>query len=248
MFVQTIQNSQRDESAATATAAAVIVAAGSFSRMGGIPKQRAPLLGRPVIAHTVAAFQQAESIREIVLVVRTEDRSFAEEVCKANNFTKVTAITLGGSTRQESVLAGIGCVSEKAAYYAIHDGARPLVSPSVIDTVVEAAKRYGAATAAVRVKDTVKIADEDGFVRSTPERSALWNVQTPQVFERELYRRAVRFASEKGLDFTDDCQLVEQLGSRVYLVEADYANMKITTPEDICLAEALLRRKKENVQ
>lgn len=243
-FVQTIY----DKSAGEAAAAAVIVAAGSFSRMGGIPKQRAPLLGRPVIAHTIAAFQQAESIGEIVLVVREEDRTFAEKVCKDNTFTKVKAITPGGSTRQESVLAGIGCVSEKAAYYAVHDGARPLITPSVINAVVKAAKHYQAAAAAVRVKDTVKIADEDGFIRSTPERRALWNVQTPQVFERGLYRRAVKAASERGLNFTDDCQLVERLGGRVYLVEADYTNMKITTPEDLCLAEALLRRREENAQ
>ncbi len=228
----------------TADTAAVIVAAGSFTRMGGIPKQLTPIGGRPVIAHTLSAFQQADSIREIVLVLREEDRKAVESICREYYFTKVSAITVGGTTRQASVARGIARVSPKAAYCAIHDGARPLVTPDIIEGVIGAARQYGGAAAAVRVKDTVKIADAAGFIYSTPDRRFLWSVQTPQVFESGLYRRALQDASEKGEDFTDDCQLVERLGRRVYLYEADYANIKITTPEDLPVAERLLQERR----
>ncbi len=224
--------------------AAIIVAAGSFTRMGGIPKQLVPLAGRPVIAHTVAAFEKANAIREIVLVARPEEQEALRSICRENGFAKVKAIPPGGRTRQESVAAGLACLSEEAAYYAIHDGARPLVTPEMIDGAIRAARRYRAAAAAVRVKDTVKIADADGFVESTPDRRRLWSVQTPQVFEASLYRQAMREAAEKGLDFTDDCQLLERMGVRVFLYETDYTNIKITTPEDLPIAERLLQSRK----
>jgi 2-C-methyl-D-erythritol 4-phosphate cytidylyltransferase len=223
--------------------AAIIVAAGSCLRMGGISKQRVLLEGMPVIAHTLTAFQTADHIAEIVLVARPEDGEFFHTLCKDYGFTKVSTITDGGSTRQQSVLCGLRCVDRRAKYVAIHDGARPLIRPAIIDGIINAARQYGAATAAVRVKDTVKIANEDGFIVETPDRSRLWNVQTPQVFEREFYNQAMADAVAKGLDFTDDCQLAEQQGQAVFLYEADYANIKITTPEDIAFAEGILKKR-----
>lgn len=220
-------------------AAAVIVAAGHFTRMGGIAKQMIPLCGKPVIAHTIAAFQQARHIREIVLVARKQDVAAFETICREYGFDKVSTVVTGGNTRQESVFRGIEH-THSAAYYAIHDGARPLITPETIDAVVESAWQYQAATVAVRVKDTMKLADDRGFVQETPPRDRLWSVQTPQVFEQQLYCQAAQAASKKGYSFTDDCQLAESLGHRVYLVEGDYTNLKITTPEDIAIAEGIL--------
>lgn len=244
MAVEEAKEKERPGSPPVCDTAAVIVAAGRFTRMEGIPKQLAIIDGKPVIAHTLSAFEKALSVREIVLVVRPEDREAIASICKQYHFTKVSAITDGGATRQESAAAGIACTSPGIAYFAIHDGARPLVASSLIDGVIQAARRYHAASAAVRVKDTVKIADASGFIQSTPDRRFLWNVQTPQVFESGLYQQALQRANEKGMDFTDDCQLVEQLGHRVYLYEADYKNIKITTPEDLSVAEKLLQERR----
>ena len=237
---------QREQEGKTpADTGAVIVAAGSFTRMGGIPKQLALLDGKPVIAHTLLAFEQSPSVREIVLVARPEDRREMERICRDNAFSKLKAIADGGKTRQESTAAGIARLSPDAAYCAVHDGARPLVTPSVVEEVVGAARRYGAAAGAVRVKDTIKVADVARFIQATPERRSLWSVQTPQAFESALYRLALEDAREKGMDFTDDCQLVERLGCRVYLCEGDYANIKLTTPEDLPVAERLLQERRK---
>lgn len=220
--------------------AAVVVAAGSSTRMGA-PKQLIPLRGVPAIARTLMAFEAAALIDEIVIVTRSEDMLPIYDICKAFEITRVTKILCGGATRQQSVFRGIVSVHDATQYFAVHDGARPLVSPAVIDRVVDAAFQTGAATAAVRVKDTVKVADERGFIRGTPDRRLLWNVQTPQVFERRLYVEAMERARAEGHDYTDDCQLVERTGHPVLLCEGDYANIKLTTPEDVAYAESLLR-------
>ena len=153
---------------------------------------------------------------------------------------KIKTIAVGGKTRQQSVFAGVRAASEDAAYYCIHDGARPLASRQVIAGVLEAAQREGAATAAVKAKDTIKIAGPDGFILSTPDRDSLYLTQTPQVFEASLYREAMEAALAAGKEYTDDCQLVEAIGRRVYMAGGDYANIKLTTPEDQIVAEALL--------
>ena len=220
--------------------AAILVAAGGSTRMGA-PKLFLPLCGMPVVAHTLRAFELAASIDQIVLVTREQDRETMRALCEKYAIAKCTAVVAGGDTRQQSVACGVKAVSEHAALLAIHDGARPLIRPAVIDRVVEAAALCGAATAAVPVKDTIKVADETGCILSTPERSRLWNVQTPQVFERGLYLRALHEAEAAGLDFTDDCQLAERIGVRVRLCEADYGNIKITTPEDMAFAQGLLQ-------
>ncbi len=217
---------------------AVIVAAGNSTRMG-TPKQFILLNGRPLITYTLAAFEQCSAIDKIVVVAQEEHHALLREMTETYSITKVSAFVRGGATRQQSVRNGVDACH--ADYVAIHDGARPLVTPAIIEQVIHEAVQYGAATAAVRTKDTVKIADENGVVIETPDRTALWNVQTPQIFEKVLYERAWQHATSQGLDVTDDCQLIEALGQPVKLVEASYTNIKVTTPEDVPFAEELLR-------
>ena len=224
--------------------AAVIVAAGGSTRMG-MPKQRIPLCGIPVLARTLRAFEDAGLVDEVVVVARRKDMADFAALCREWGIHKAVWVLPGGETRQESVARGVAAVGAGADYLAIHDGARPLIRPAVIDRVIAAAYEEGAAAAGVRVKDTVKTADSRGFITGTPDRRFLWNVQTPQVFERRLYLRALEAAQAEGLDFTDDCQLAEHIGCPVRLVEADYDNLKITTPEDVAIAESLLRSREE---
>ncbi len=223
-----------------AVISAVIVAAGNSTRMGA-NKQLLMLGDRPVIAHTLAAFENTPIVSEIVLVTREEDIDLLRGIAAQYGITKLAAVVTGGAERQDSVANGIAACRDDAAYFAIHDGARPLITPKLITEVIETAMCDGAAAAAVRVKDTVKVADERGFIIDTPDRAALWNVQTPQVFERALYLDAMAQAKVRGHSVTDDCRLAELAGYRVRLVEGSYANLKITTPEDIRMAEGWLQ-------
>ena len=217
---------------------AVIAAAGSSSRMGGRDKLAEPLDGIPVILRTLAAVEAVPEIREIVVVTR-EDR--VEEYRRLlGQCSRLRAVVPGGSTRQESVRNGVRALSPDCTLAAIHDGARPLVTPEVFARCIEAARISGAATAAVPVKDTIKLADEAGRVLDTPDRSRLWAVQTPQIFDRERYLRAAEEAERRGLSCTDDCQLFEAMGWEVRLVMGDYRNLKLTTPEDFLAAGAYL--------
>lgn len=220
------------------TVGAVIAAAGSSSRMGGRDKLAEPLDGIPVILRTLAAVEGVPEIREIVVVTR-EDR--VEEYRRLlGQCSRLRAVVPGGSTRQESVRNGVRALSPDCTLAAIHDGARPLVTPEVFARCIEAARSCGAATAAVPVKDTIKLADEAGRVLDTPDRSRLWAVQTPQIFDRERYLRAAEEAERRGLSCTDDCQLFEAMGWEVQLVMGDYRNLKLTTPEDFLAAGAYL--------
>lgn len=217
---------------------AVIAAAGSSSRMGGRDKLAEPLDGIPVILRTLAAVEAVPEIREIVVVTQ-EDR--VEEYRRLlGQCSRLRAVVPGGSTRQESVRNGVRALSPDCTLAAIHDGARPLVTPEVFARCIEAARNCGAATAAVPVKDTIKLADEAGRVLDTPDRSRLWAVQTPQIFDRERYLRAAEEAERRGLSCTDDCQLFEAMGWEVQLVMGDYRNLKLTTPEDFLAAGAYL--------
>lgn len=217
---------------------AVIAAAGSSSRMGGRDKLAEPLDGIPVILRTLAAVEAVPEIREIVVVTR-EDR--VEEYRRLlEQCSRLRAVVPGGSTRQESVRNGVRALSPDCTLAAIHDGARPLVTPEVFARCIEAARSCGAATAAVPVKDTIKLADEAGRVLDTPDRSRLWAVQTPQIFDRERYLRAAEEAERRGLSCTDDCQLFEAMGWEVQLMMGDYRNLKLTTPEDFLAAGAYL--------
>ncbi len=216
---------------------AVIVAAGSASRMGGIDKVMAPIGGEPMVRRTVRMFQQCDAIREIVVVTRQDLLVMVMGLCK--DCDKVTVVVTGGSSRQESVTLGLNALSSRVKLAAIHDGARPLITDAVIDRTVRAAHTYGAAAPAVPVKDTVKIV-RGGLVEQTPDRSLLQAVQTPQVFDFDLLRGALKKAAQDGAEVTDDCSAVERLGMSIKIVEGDERNLKVTTPMDLKIAEMLL--------
>lgn len=216
---------------------AVIVAAGTASRMGGIDKVMAPLDGEPMLLRTVRTFQQCDAIREIVVVTRDDLLVRVMDLCAG--FSKVQAVVAGGSDREESVQAGLNALSRQVQLVAVHDGARPLVTDAVIDRVVRAGNSYGAAAPAVPVKDTIKVV-RGGIVRATPTRSALQAAQTPQVFDIDLLRGALKKAKQTGATITDDCSAVENMGMSVKIVEGDERNMKVTTPMDLKIAQMLL--------
>ncbi|MBQ1339115.1 MAG: 2-C-methyl-D-erythritol 4-phosphate cytidylyltransferase [Ruminococcus sp.] len=218
----------------------VIVCAGNSTRMGGVNKILLPLGERLVIGVTMQAFQKCESVGEIIIVARESDIPAIREEADKAGITKLKECTTGGATRQESVINGIRCISKGIQLVAIHDGARPLVKPEHIEKVIKDASVFGGATLGVPVKDTIKTVD-GGLIIDTPPRSSLYITQTPQIFKRDLYFEGVDFALEHGLDFTDDCQLVEAIGGKVAMTVGDYTNIKITTPEDIKLAEVLLK-------
>ena len=220
---------------------AVIVAAGSASRMGGIDKVMASLGGEPMIARTVRAFQECDAISEIVIVTRED--LIVPITGLTREMPKVTAVVAGGKSRQESVHLGLNALSDKVKLAAIHDGARPFITWQLIDWVVRAANTYGAAAPAIPVKDTIK--EVQGFVvKNTPDRSALRAVQTPQVFDYDLLRAALKKAKDEGAEVTDDCSAVERMGMSVKIVEGDERNIKITTPLDLKIGELLLEEMK----
>ena len=220
---------------------AVIVAAGNASRMGGIDKVMAELDGEPMICRTVRAFQTAPAIREIVIVTRPDLIDRITELCK--DYSKVTIVTAGGSSRQESVEKGLAALSKKVKLAAIQDGARPLISQEVIERTVRAAHSYGAAAPGIPVKDTIKQV-EGGIIANTPDRSKLQAVQTPQVFDYDLLQAALKKAKEDKAELTDDCSAVERLKMSVYMVEGDERNIKVTTPMDLKIAQMLLEEMK----
>ena len=223
-------------------ASVVIVCAGNSTRMGGVNKILLPLGERKVIGVTMQAFQACESICEIVIVAREADIPAIQEEAQLAGITKLAACTTGGATRQESVINGIKKISKDSELVAVHDGARPLVRPEHVEKVIKDASVFGGATLGVPVKDTIKTVD-GGLIADTPPRSSLYITQTPQVFTRGLYFEGIDFALEHGLDFTDDCQLVEAIGGKVAMTLGDYTNIKITTPEDIAIAEVLLKKR-----
>jgi 2-C-methyl-D-erythritol 4-phosphate cytidylyltransferase len=226
---------------------ALILAAGRGERMGGdINKQFVPVCGVPVIARTLLAFEEAELVDEIVVAARSEDIVLMDDIIKEYEISKAVRIVKGGATRQESLLLALMAAGGETDYIVTHDGARPLVMPGCIDRVVGAAFETRVAAAAVRVTDTIKLADQSGAVLATVDRTDLWAVQTPQAAEKTLYLEALDRAREEGADYTDDCQLFEKLGLRVQLVEGEYSNIKITTIEDIPAAEGFIVARGEN--
>lgn len=222
--------------------AAILVAAGSSARMksGGASKTMMEIGGEPVLSRTLRAFENTACISKIVIVARACD---FDAIQKASAFvTKPLTITVGGKERQDSVSNGAALCGD-AEYIAVHDAARPFITPEEIETVCADAEKYGAATLAVPVKDTIKVAAADGTVCATPERSTLRAIQTPQVFRLSLYKEALCLAKNAGKQYTDDCQLIEAAGGKVYLTPGDYKNIKITTPEDLLVAEAFAAEK-----
>ena len=220
---------------------AVIVAAGTASRMGGIDKVMAPLDGEPMIARTVRAFQESDVISEIVIVTREDLVLPISNLC--GGMDKVKAVVTGGKSRQESVELGMNALSKEVKLAAIQDGARPLITWQVIDRVVRAANTFGGAVPGIPVKDTIKV-ENGGLVKETPDRKTLRAIQTPQVFDFDLLRGALKKAKEDGAEVTDDCSAVEGLGMKVKIVEGDERNIKGTTPMDLKIAELLLEEMK----
>lgn len=221
---------------------AVIVAAGRSTRMGGKgSKQLIPLLGIPVIIWTLRAFEAAHTVGSAVVVCRREDLTQMKCLAGKYGIQKAAAFVPGGDSRQESVAAGVAAAPLKSDFLAIQDGARPLVTAEEIDACVRDCFSTGASALGTPLRDTVKRVDPSRRVVSTPDRSSLWTVQTPQVFRRSLYLRAAERARRENIEYTDDCQLVEHLGIPVHLCRGSGENIKLTTPEDVRIAEAILK-------
>jgi 2-C-methyl-D-erythritol 4-phosphate cytidylyltransferase len=217
---------------------AVIVAAGESHRMGGVDKVFALLGGKPVLARVIDAFQGCNSIDQIVVVVTRENLDRCRQLVAEEGWSKPIEVCAGGRRRQDSVAAGLSRLSQ-CQWVVVHDGARPLLTADLIERGLEAAGETGAAVAAVPVTDTVKVAGDDRIVQQTPPRHNLWAVQTPQVFRFDIITEAYRQAED---EVTDDASLVEQLGYKVKLYMGSYDNIKITTPDDLALAEVLWQK------
>lgn len=221
---------------------AIIVAAGQ-SRRAGFDKLFADLAGQPVIAHTIAAFQQAECVDEIVLVGREQIleslRAFTAQ------FPKIRIVLGGGNRRQDSVQNGLNSIA-KAEFIAVHDAARPLITPSEIGRVFSAAKEHGAAALAAPVTDTLKLADADGYVIASIDRQHVFTMQTPQIFARKLLVAAYDRLVEKALMVTDEVSAVEHAGAQVVIVVAQDYNPKMTFARDLPIAELMLTQRRQN--
>ena len=218
---------------------AVIVGAGQSERMGGVDKLFVNAGGRPLLARVIDLFQECNLVDEIVVVLGEGNLDRGRKLADEYGWSKVSRLCPGGDRRQDSVRKGLKKLTD-CQWVVIHDGARPLLGTELIERGLVEARRSDAAVAAVPVKDTIKIASPDGFVRDTPRRDSLWSVQTPQVFRYDLIWRAHEEISE---DVSDDAMMVEKLGHRVKLYMGSYDNIKITTPEDLALAELMLRNK-----
>lgn len=218
----------------------VVAAAGSASRMGGVNKLFAPLNGVPVLAHTLLAFQNHPLVQCIAVVTKKESVLQVQQLAARFELTKVCDILPGGKNRAQSVQIGFSQLEKSGvSTVLIHDGARPLVSGEVISRVIAGVEEFSAAAAAVSVKDAIKQTNSLGKILKDVPRSSLCAMQTPQGFTAESYRKALQTVA--AVDFTDDCALMEQAGYPVYTVPGDYKNIKITTPEDLIIAEALLK-------
>lgn len=239
--------------------AAVVAAAGEGRRMSErwrhspfagvistpVAKQFLPLAGKPLVCHALEVLQRCEAVDFVALVVGEGDVAFAQaEVVARFALGKVRAVVPGGPSRQRSVHRGLERLALEGGgwdYVVVHDGVRPLVSEELVLAALEAAQRYGAATVGIPAQDTIKLVDPRGMVAATPDRRRLWAVQTPQAFRFSLLLEAHRRAADAGIEATDDCALVESMGEPVRVVMGSPSNLKVTTPEDLVVAEALLR-------
>jgi len=225
---------------------AIFPAAGQGRRMkASINKVFLELCGKPILVHTLLAFSRCPVIDKLIVVVGKEEVAMVKAVLKVVPGLKPYEVVAGGAERQYSIYNGLACVSPDTDIVLVHDAARPLVSQAVIEGVAAEAARSGAAIAAIPVKNTIKVVDEANTVVSTPSRHTLWAVQTPQGFRRDILVQAYQKAQQDEFLGTDDSGLVERLGIPVKVVKGDYRNVKVTTPEDIFVAEAFLRAKVE---
>jgi 2-C-methyl-D-erythritol 4-phosphate cytidylyltransferase len=223
---------------------AVIVAAGEGRRIGGpVSKSFLPIAGRPLVLRTLDRFFSTRRIEKVILVVANQELRQSQELIGSdpNLSHRPWVLQAGGATRQESVRCGLDRLEPDCEIVAIHDGARPFVAPSLIDRCIDEAYRVGSVVVGVPVRDTIKVVSEEHWVQATPARKALWEIQTPQVFRKEIILQAHDWGTRHGIEATDDSTLVEQIGQRVFLLEGERSNIKITVPEDLLLAEALLR-------
>ena len=217
----------------------IVVAAGSSTRMNGINKQTALLCGVPLIIRTLMRFEKCSNISNIILVVKPDELFSMQQLADGYSIKKLSDIVCGGESRQQSVKNGLERLPENAETVLIHDGARPFVTDEIICSVISALSTHNAVTCAVKLKDTVKRVDENGNVLSTPDRKTLVAVQTPQGVNVSDYRAALESSVDLGR-FTDDMSVMEAAGHKPFTVPGSYENIKVTTPEDIALAEYLI--------
>ena len=219
----------------------IFPAAGAGRRMkAGKNKVFLELSGMPILLRTLQRFSAVPAVAELIVVVAEDEIASVEQLLAGVRGLKPWRVAQGGAERQYSIANGMAHVAADADVVLVHDAARPLVSLAGIEAVIAAAREKGAAIAAVRAKNTIKVVGENGRVEATPSRASLWEVQTPQGFRREILARAYEKAAQDGFLGTDDASLVERIGEAVFVVESDYGNLKITTPEDLWMAEALL--------
>lgn len=221
---------------------AIVLAAGRGNRMNaGMNKQFIPILGKPLLAHTLEVFQACSLVDSIILVAGSGELELCRKlIVEAYGFNKVDKLIEGGSERQESVYKGLMALEADCGIVLIHDGARPILTGDIIERCIEGVEKYGAVSSGMPAKETVKILDGKGFVKYTPQRELVWITQTPQAFRSDLIRKAHENAMAEGILGTDDASLVEILGEKVKMLESSYENIKITTPEDIIVAETLM--------
>ncbi|MCK4260353.1 MAG: 2-C-methyl-D-erythritol 4-phosphate cytidylyltransferase [Halanaerobiales bacterium] len=224
---------------------AIVAAAGQGKRMGGDrSKQYLFLNNEMILTLTLQQLDKIERIVEMIVVVQASEVDFCKrEIFEKNNFVTPYKIIVGGKERQDSVQMGLAVLQHDTDYVLIHDGARPLITTGLVIDALKQAEEYGTAILAVPLKDTVKVVNSSGFVETTPERSTLMAVQTPQIFRKELIIRAYQEAERSDYQGTDDASLVEFIGEPVFLVQGSYENIKVTTPEDLLLAKEILRRR-----
>lgn len=225
---------------------AVILAAGVGSRFkSDTPKQFFEIAGEPVLLHTARAFEQCELVDEIIVVTAKDEIDRVRLMLKNRGITKLTRVTEGGDTRMKSARNGFEAINPESEFVAIHDAARCLVTPEIIESVFESAFVFGAAICGAVCTDTLKRSDFSDTVLETVDRNNMWRVETPQIFDTRMYRASVYYADKDGINVTDDSALCEHAGFKVKIVESGRTNIKITYPEDIIVAEAILRSRKE---
>ncbi len=221
---------------------AVFPAAGQGKRMqAGKNKVLLELLGKPILVHTLERFSASQQVDFLVVIVAEEEVAQIEQMLSEVTGLKPYVVVAGGSERQYSIANGLAAMPAETEIVLVHDAARPLVSLSVIENVIAAARAEGSAIAAVPEKNTIKVVDEEGFVKETPNRAVLWAVQTPQGFRKEILLEAYQRAGKDGFLGTDDASLVERMGCPVQVVASSYRNIKVTTPEDLLIAEAFMK-------
>ena len=225
---------------AAARLAVVVVAAGRSSRMAGVDKTFAQVAGIPLIIHTLQRLAASDAVGRIALVVAADAVARADELTQQYQIPRLAKICPGGARRQDSVAAGLAALDDSSRWIAVHDGARPCIADDILQRGLDAVRQWGAAAAAVPVKDTIKVVDDNGVITHTPARATLWAAQTPQVFERGLLQAAHQTAAASGQEYTDDAAMVAAAGHTVRVFAGSYDNIKVTTPEDLVIVERLL--------